>query len=242
MSNSPTSNSQINYVIDAETVPSIPVLDSNDRFPVRRIYCVGQNYGDHVREMGGDPKKNPPVFFSKPPNAIVTENKAVQYPLATDNLHYEVELVVALKSGGSMLSSEATLQHVYGYAVGIDFTRRDLQAAAKNGGKPWDAAKGFDQSAPVSSIAPVAGAHPDDGRIWLQVNGETRQDANLDDMIWSVAEIISELSKLYTLKGGDIIFTGTPAGVSAVVAGDRIKAGIDGVGEIEFDLTGTVAP
>lgn len=224
------------YVFEPEARPVIPVLASESVYPVRRIYCVGQNYGDHVREMGGDPKKNPPVFFSKPANAIVIDNEAVAYPPGTDNLHYEVELVVALSGGGKNIAIKDALQHVFAYAVGIDFTRRDLQAAAKQGGKPWDAAKGFDQSAPVSPLLPVPDEHPESGRIWLQVNGETRQDANLSDMIWSVAEIIAELSTLYTLKAGDIIFTGTPAGVSAVQAGDRIKAGIDGVGEIEFDL------
>lgn len=224
------------YVVTPQTRPVIPVAGSDAMFPVHRIYCVGQNYSDHVREMGGDPKKNPPVFFSKPANAIVTNNQAVSYPPATDNLHYEVELVVALGSGGGNIAAEEALDHVWGYAVGIDFTRRDLQAAAKQGGKPWDAAKGFDQSAPISSVRAADGQHPEQGRIWLAVNDEIRQDANLDDMIWSVAEIIAELSRLYALKAGDIIFTGTPAGVSAVVPGDRIKAGIESVGEIEFDL------
>lgn len=224
------------FVIAPEARPALPITGSDSLFPVRRIYCVGQNYGDHVREMGGDPKKNPPVFFSKPANAIVTDNQPVAYPPATDNLHYEVELVVALGSGGSQIAAADALAHVYGYAVGIDFTRRDLQAAAKQGGKPWDAAKGFDQSAPISAIRPVGNAHPVSGSISLQVNSETRQDADLSDMIWSVAEIIAELSTLYELKGGDIIFTGTPAGVSAVVPGDHIQATIESVGEIEFDL------
>ncbi len=224
------------FVFAPEAIPSIPVSGVDASFPVRRIYCVGQNYGDHVREMGGDPKKNPPVFFSKPANAIVTENKDVAFPSATENLHYEVELVVALSAGGKDIATSDALECVYGYAVGIDFTRRDLQAAAKKGGKPWDTAKGFDESAPVSAITPLNGEHPAQGRIWLQVNGETRQDADLNDMIWSIAEIIAELSSFYTLKPGDIIFTGTPAGVSAVHPGDHIKAGIDKVGEIEFDL------
>lgn len=231
-------NDQRQYVIAAEAIPAIPVIGGASMFPVRRIYCVGQNYGDHVREMGGDPKKNPPVFFSKPANAIVTNNDAVAYPPATENLHYEVELVVALSSGGKSIPVEEALNHVYGYGVGIDFTRRDLQSAAKQGGKPWDAAKGFDESAPISALQPAEGEHPTAGPIWLSVNDETRQNADLSDMIWSVAEIIAELSSLYMLKGGDIIFTGTPAGVSAVLPGDHIKAGIDGIGEIEFDLVG----
>lgn len=226
----------MSYVFQPEAIPAVPVNDSDAVFPVRRIYCVGQNYGDHVREMGGDPKKNPPVFFSKPANAIVTENRAIHYPPGTDDLHYEAELVVALGAGGANIDAEAARSCVFGYAIGIDFTRRDLQAAAKQGGKPWDAAKGFDESAPLSAITPAADIDPHQGRIWLSVNGEIRQDADLSDMIWSVPEIIAQLSTLYTLKAGDLIFTGTPAGVSAVGPGDRIKAGIANVGEIEFDL------
>ncbi len=224
------------HIFPPEAAPSVPIVGSGSFFPVRRIYCVGQNYGDHVREMGGDPKKNPPVFFSKPANAIVTDNQPVDYPSATDDLHYEAELVVALGSGGLNIDASSALDCVFGYAIGIDFTRRDLQAAAKQGGKPWDAAKGFDQSAPLSAINPANGQHPTGGRIWLSVNGETKQDADLTDMIWSAPEIIAQLSRLYTLKAGDLIFTGTPAGVSAVVAGDRIEAGIEGVGEIAFSL------
>ncbi len=223
-------------VFNAEPQPLVPVGDGSQQFPVRRIYCVGQNYGDHVKEMGGDPKKNSPVFFSKPANAIVTNNEAVNYPPGTDNLHYEVELVVALASGGSDISVEFAEGCVFGYAVGIDFTRRDLQAAAKAGGKPWDAAKGFDQSAPISSITPVSDGHPVNGRIWLSVNDAMKQDGDIADMIWSVPEIIAELSKLFELKAGDLIFTGTPSGVSAVIAGDLIKAGIADIGEIEFQL------
>jgi len=215
----------------------IPVQDSDLSFPVHRIYCVGQNYSDHVKEMGGDPRENPPVFFSKPSDAVVIGNQPVTYPPATSDLHYEVELVVALASGGSDIDVEEALARVFGYAVGIDFTRRDLQAEAKKQGRPWDAAKGFDQSAPTSAIRSTNGGdHPLEGRISLSVNGETRQDAKLSDMIWSVPEIISELSKYYELKAGDLIFTGTPAGVSAVVAGDQIHAEIEGVGEIHFVL------
>ncbi len=223
-------------VFDAEPQPVVPVANSDKFFPVRRIYCVGQNYGDHVREMGGDPRKSAPVFFSKPANAIVIDNKDVNYPSGTSNLHYEAELVVALGSGGSNISVEEAGECLFGYAVGIDFTRRDLQAAAKAGGKPWDAAKGFDQSAPVSAIRTVDNSTLTSGRIWLEVNDEIKQDADLSDMIWSVPEIIAELSKLYELQAGDLIFTGTPSGVSAVVAGDRIKAGIEDVGEIAFKL------
>ncbi|MEE3144232.1 MAG: fumarylacetoacetate hydrolase family protein [Pseudomonadota bacterium] len=225
------------FLFTPHSTSVIPLQGSDYVFPVHRIYCVGQNYSDHVKEMGGDPRENPPVFFSKPSDAVVIDNKSVTYPPATSNLHYEVELVVALASGGSNISVENALAHVLGYAVGIDFTRRDLQAEAKKQGRPWDAAKGFDQSAPTSAIRRVNGGnHPLEGRISLSVNGETRQDAKLSDMIWSVPEIISGLSLYFELKAGDLIFTGTPAGVSAVVAGDQISAEIEGVGEISFEL------
>ena len=225
------------FLFTPHSTSVIPLQGSDYVFPVHRIYCVGQNYSDHVKEMGGDPRENPPVFFSKPSDAVVIDNKSVTYPPATSNLHYEVELVVALASGGSNISVENALAHVLGYAVGIDFTRRDLQAEAKKQGRPWDAAKGFDQSAPTSAIRRVNGGnHPLEGRISLSVNGETRQDAKLSDMIWSVPEIIRELSLYFELKAGDLIFTGTPAGVSAVVAGDQISAEIEGVGEISFEL------
>ena len=225
------------FLFTPHPTSAIPLQGSDHVFPVHRIYCVGQNYSDHVKEMGGDPRENLPVFFSKPSDAVVIDNKSVTYPPATSNLHYEVELVVALASGGSNISIGDALSHVLGYAVGIDFTRRDLQTEAKKQGRPWDAAKGFDQSAPTSAIRLVNGGdHPLEGRISLSVNGETRQDAKLSDMIWSVPEIISELSLYFELKAGDLIFTGTPAGVSAVVAGDQISAEIEGVGEISFEL------
>lgn len=225
------------FVFSPEVTPAVPVKGSTDLFPVRRIYCVGQNYGDHVREMGGDPKQQPPVFFSKPVNAIVINNQAVAYPQATSNLHYEVELVVALASGGKDIGAAESLSCVYGYAVGIDLTRRDLQAAAKKQGGPWDIAKGFDQSAPISSIIPVIEAQsPEQTRIVLEVNGEIRQDASTADMIWKVPEIICELSKFYELKAGDLIYTGTPSGVAAVNVGDHLQACIDDIGELEVDI------
>ncbi len=227
----------MNYLFPPAPPAAVPIVDSEKRFPVHRIYCVGQNYGDHVKEMGGDPKQNPPVFFSKPANAIVINNENVRYPSATENLHHEVELVVALGGGGSAIPTAQALQRVYGYAVGIDFTRRDLQAEAKKKGKPWDVAKGFDRSAPVSAIRPILdNEHPTTGRIALSINGEIRQQADLQDMIWSVAEIIAELSRFYQLAPGDLIFTGTPAGVGAVMDGDRLQAEIEGVGSIEFNI------
>jgi fumarylpyruvate hydrolase len=227
----------MSYVFPAPPQPAIPVLGSESLFPVNRIYCVGQNYSDHVKEMGGDPKKNPPVFFSKPANAIVTDNRPVHYPSATKELHHEVELVVALASGGRNIDVAAAERCIYGLAVGVDFTRRDLQAAAKQGGKPWDTAKGFDESAPISAIAPLGeGGIPKQAAISLAVNTEIRQQAELMDMIWSVPEILHELSQYYELKAGDLIFTGTPAGVSAVVAGDHIDATIAGIGQLNFDV------
>jgi len=225
------------YLFTPPELPVVPVPALDATFPVHRIYCVGQNYSDHVREMGGDPRANPPVFFSKPADAIVTDNAAVPYPQATSDLHHEVELVVALGAGGRDISPDGALACVFGYAVGIDFTRRDLQTRAKQAGKPWDVAKGFDSSAPVSAILPVhEDQHPQQGAIWLDVNGQRRQQADINQMIWSVPEIIVELSKFYALRAGDLIFTGTPAGVGATVAGDRIEAGVDGVGSLAFDM------
>jgi len=225
------------YIFSPEATPAVPVKGSTALFPVRRIYCVGHNYGDHVREMGGDPKQQSPVFFSKPANAIVINNQAVAYPQATSNLHYEVELVVALASGGKDIGTEESLSCVFGYAVGIDLTKRDLQAAARKQGRPWDIAKGFDQSAPISSIITVIEASsPEQTRIALEVNGEIRQDASTAEMIWKVPEIICELSKFYELKAGDLIYTGTPSGVAAVNVGDHLQACIDDIGELEVDI------
>lgn len=225
------------YVIDPSPASTVPVAKTESLFPVHRIYCVGQNYGDHVREMGGDPDKGSPVFFSKPADAVVINNQSVDYPLSTNNLHYEVELVVALGGGGTNIGINDALDCVLGYAVGIDLTKRDLQAAAKEKGRPWDTAKGFDQSAPISAICRAEEvADVGNARIMLEVNGEVKQDASTKDMIWNVAEIIVELSKYYQLKAGDLIYTGTPSGVSAVLAGDFMRAAIDGVGELTVEL------
>lgn len=225
------------FVIEPQITPAISVVGEQQFFPVHRVYCVGRNYGDHVKEMGGDPKQEPPVFFSKPATALVLENEDVAYPQATTDLHHEVELVVALRSGGKDIAVGAALDCVYGYGVGIDFTRRDLQTIAKNNGRPWDVAKGFDQSAPISSICPVAKCgHPVDAQIQLKINNEVRQQSNIKQMIWSVPEIIAELSKFFDLKPGDLIYTGTPAGVAAVEVGDTLSADIEGVGELEFNI------
>jgi fumarylpyruvate hydrolase len=210
--------------------PTIEIAGGPQRFPVHRIYCVGRNYEAHVREMGNDPQREPPCFFMKPADAVVANGSPVPYASRTSNLHHEVELVVAIGAGGRNITPRSALDHVFGYAVGNDLTRRDLQSAAKDKGLPWDVAKGFDHSAPTSAIRTVADVgHLSSGRIWLEVNGHKRQDANLAEMIWSVPEIIVELSTLYELQPGDLIFTGTPAGVGPVQRGDSIVAGIDGL-------------
>ncbi len=204
-------------------------------FPVRRILCVGRNYAAHRREMGGDDRE-PPFFFAKPADAVATPGAAVPYPSATADLHHEVELVVALSDGGEDVSPERAMSLIYGYAVGVDLTRRDLQAAAKSKGQPWDAAKGFDASAPISAIQRCPGGPVPSGRIRLSVNGQVRQDADIADMIWSVPEVIAQASRLWRLEPGDLIFTGTPEGVGPVQRGDRVEGTVEGVGEVSFNL------
>jgi len=218
------------YVLDLGERPSAAISGSEARFPVRRIFCVARNYAEHAREMGHDPNREPPFFFAKPADALVENGCDVPYPPRTQNLHYEVELVVALAKGGRNLSVEEAEGLIYGYAVGNDLTRRDLQAEAKKQGRPWDTAKGFDHSAPLSAIHRTDEVgHIRRGAIWLKVNGETRQQGDVADMIWSVPEVIAELSTLFELQAGDLIFTGTPAGVGPVVPGDVIECGIDGL-------------
>jgi fumarylpyruvate hydrolase len=222
------------YAIPAPAQPSLPIEGSGQRFPVHRIYCIGRNYGKHVKEMGGDPKDQPPVFFMKPADAVVPPGGAVPYALATKNFHHEIELVVALKEGGANLPADKALDLVFGYAAGVDLTRRDLQTIAKDAGSPWDSGKGFDHSAPCSAIKP--GSAPPSGKITLSVNGATKQDGELGDMIWSVAEIIAKASELWTLQPGDLIFTGTPDGVGPLVVGDAVVGAVEGVGRVEFTV------
>ena len=222
------------FVIDPPATPSVPVEGQAGRFPVRRILCVGRNYWAHRAEMGGT-DRDPPFFFSKPADAVRPEGADVGYPQKTHNFHHEIELVVAIGKGGADVSPDKALALVFGYAVGVDLTRRDLQAAARDKGQPWDAAKGFDASAPISAIKPWTGPAPQ-GRIWLSVNGEARQDATVADMIWNVAEIVSEASKLWRLAPGDLIYTGTPEGVGPLVKGDRVEGGVEGVGELSFRI------
>src|SRR5690625_3254242 len=220
-------------VIPAAAPVTLPVRDSVKRFPVRRIWCIGRNYADHALEMGFDPEAEPPFFFSKPREAVVQDGAALAFPVATENLHHEVELVVALSSGGRDLDPETATDHVYGYAVGLDMTRRDLQADAKKHGRPWDMAKGFDESAPIGEIVPAAAiGHPTAGLISLDVNGERRQDGNLNQQIWPVNQALAYLSTLVELQAGDLLMTGTPAGVGAVRPGDSISCTIEGVGTL----------
>lgn len=219
----------MNYVQPAPVQPSVSVFGKTDRFAVRRIYCVGRNYAAHIREMGND-ERDPPFFFTKPGNAIVENGSTIPYPPGTDNLHFEAELVVAIGSGASAITIDDALNHVWGYAVGNDLTRRDIQAAAKKMARPWDMAKGFDLSAPCGSLHPVDEVgHINSGSIRLKLNDSLQQDANLNEMIWSVPEIIGYLSGLVTLVPGDLIFTGTPAGVGPVKPGQSMTVEIDGL-------------
>ena len=211
---------------------TVAIAGSEARFPVRRIFCVGQNYADHVREMGGDPTRPAPFFFTKPADAVVASGAVLAFPSQTADLHHEVELVIALGRGGTNVAVADAPALVFGHAVGIDLTRRDLQAAAKQAGRPWDMAKGFDQSAPLGALSP--GLPPAGGAITLSVNGEQRQAGDLGQMIWNVAEIIAVLSTYVTLAGGDLIFTGTPAGVGPIHPGDRLRATLAGAPALEI--------
>ena len=221
------------YVIPVSPIASLPVEGTVARFPVHRIYCVGRNYAEHAREMGGDPDREPPFFFAKPADAIVADGGDFPYPTQTADVHHEMELVVALGKGGANIAAEDALAHVYGYAAGLDMTRRDLQAQAKKQGRPWDTAKGFDHAAPCGRIAPAARiGHPTTGAIWLKVNGEIRQRSDISQLIWRIPEVISYLSTLFTLAPGDLIYTGTPAGVGPVKSGDKLEGHVDGVGDL----------
>lgn len=226
----------MNYVFPPVQPVFLPVSGRSDLFPVRRVYCVGQNYAEHAAEMGSDTRQ-PPFFFSKPADALVPGGGDVLYPPMTDKLQHEVELVVALASGGGNIAVDEALACVFGYAVGFDMTRRDLQAAAKENGRPWDMSKGFDQSAPISAIRSVEEiGHRQHGAIWLNVNGERRQSGDLSQMTWKVAEVIANLSQFVTLTPGDLIFTGTPAGVSTVRRGDVLEGGVSAVAELKIRL------
>jgi fumarylpyruvate hydrolase len=223
-----------NYCFPPPPPATVPILESDELFPLRRILCVGRNYAAHRREMGGDDRE-PPFFFAKPADAIIPPGVDPPYPSATNNLHHEVELVVALRGGGADISVDDAPALVFGYAVGVDLTRRDLQSAARNKGQPWEAAKGFDHSAPISAIRRDPG-YPPKGRIRLAVNGAVRQDAEVADMIWNVPEIIAQASKLWRLAAGDLIYTGTPEGVGALVRGDLVEGEVEDVGVLKFTV------
>ena len=225
------------YVIPAPAITSLPVVGSDDEFPVHRIYCVGRNYADHAREMGHDPDREEPFFFMKSADTIMVNGGDFPYPAKSSDVHHEMELVVALKSGGSDIAEDKALDCVFGYAAGLDMTRRDLQGEMKKAGRPWEIGKGFDHSAPCSAINPASAiGHPDNARLALEVNGKITQDGNINQLIWNVAESIAFLSTLFTLAPGDLIYTGTPAGVGPVVKGDKLHGTIDGIGEIDITV------
>jgi fumarylpyruvate hydrolase len=224
------------HAIPLWDIPSLAIKDSKDRFPVRRIFCVGRNYVEHQKEMGGDGRETP-FFFIKSEFALVPGGGELHYPPKTANFHYETEMVVAIAKGGRRIDAKKANEHVFGYGVGLDMTRRDLQQLGKDHGRPWDFGKNFDEAAPCSALVPAAKiGHPARGAIWLKVNGKERQKADLSDMIWSVPEQIAFLSEYYTLEPGDIIYSGTPAGVGPVKPGDDMHAGIDGVGELKVKV------
>ena len=232
-----TSQPESGFVIPPPEQASLPVEGETGRFPVRRIYCVGRNYAAHAREMGHDPDREPPFFFLKPADAIVPSDSRVPYPPLTRDLQYEIELVAAIGKGGADIPAAQALDHVYGYCVGIDMTRRDLQGEAKKLGRPWDWGKGFDNSAPMGAIRKASDiGHPAEGRIWLAVDGEMKQDGNLNELIWPMPEIIAFASRSMRLEPGDLIMTGTPAGVGPVKAGQNITGGVDDVGEIKLAI------
>ncbi|MBA3253980.1 MAG: fumarylacetoacetate hydrolase family protein [Burkholderiaceae bacterium] len=221
------------YVIDIGPLPSLPVADSDMRFPVGRIFCVGRNYAEHAREMGHDPDREPPFFFMKAPSSIVQNGSTLDYPVGTKDVHHEIEMVVAIGKGGKDIPAEKALDHVWGYGVGLDMTRRDIQGEAKKMGRPWEMGKSFDQSAPCSALRPVSEiGHPAKGAIRVKVNGEVKQHGDLSQQIWSVPEQIAYLSGLVTLQPGDLIFSGTPSGVGPVNKGDKLEGHVEGVGDL----------
>jgi fumarylpyruvate hydrolase len=227
----------MNFVFAPPPVTAIPVRGSNDLFPVRRIYCIGRNYAEHAIEMGGDPSRETPFFFQKNADNIVVGDSAFPYPAGSKNVHHEIELVVALAKGGERIAVSAALDHIFGYAVGLDMTRRDLQDEAKAARGPWEVSKAFESSAPMSDLVPVSAiGHPSGGAIWLDVNGKRRQSGDLNQLIWKVPEAISYLSGLFRLAPGDLVMTGTPAGVGPVKRSDQLHGHIDGIGDLNVTV------
>lgn len=220
------------YVIAPRPQPALPVQGSSALFPVGRIFCVGRNYAEHAIEMGSDPTREPPFYFAKPADAVLTGGADMPYPSQTKELHHEMELVVAIGAGGVDIALGDALKHVWGYCAGLDMTRRDIQNAAKKTGRPWDMGKGFDHSAPMGALVPAGAFDPTQGKIQLNVNGTLRQVSDLSKMIWSVAEVIANLSSLVRLQPGDLIMTGTPENVAAVSRGDLLEGFVEGVGEV----------
>src|SRR5215831_11704646 len=231
----PDTLTHFDFVLPPTQPASVAVHNATVRFPVRRIICVGRNYAAHAREMGRDPDREPPFFFLKPADTVVDDGTTVPYPPLTKNFHYEIELIVAIGQGGTDIPVVCALDHVWGYGVGIDLTRRDLQLQAREQGRPWDWGKGFDLSAPIAPLRPVSeSGHPTSGRIWLAVNGQVKQDSDIAKLIWSVPDIISIASRSMELRPGDLIMTGTPEGVGPVERGEVMTGGIDGLGEIKI--------
>lgn len=227
----------LSYLFTPPSMPTLPVQGRVELFPVHRLYCIGRNYADHAVEMGHDPDKEPPFFFQKNPDGLVQPGNHFPYPPKTNDVHHEIELVVALKEGGTNIPVDDALTHVFGYGVGLDMTRRDLQGEAKKLGRPWEIGKAFEHAAPCSPLVPASAiGHPDHGAITLEINGELRQSGDLDQMIWKVPEMISYLSEYFTMAPGDLIFSGTPAGVGPVVRGDKLRGAVNGVGTIEVEV------
>jgi fumarylpyruvate hydrolase len=227
----------MSYVFNPPAITTLPIRGSSALFPVRRVYCVGRNYAEHAIEMGHDPSKEPPFFFQKNPDNIVPGGGNFPYPSATSDVHHEIELIVALAKGGENIKVDQALNHVFGYAVGLDMTRRDLQGEAKKMGRPWEVGKAFEASAPCGELVPTDTiGHPSAGAIWLKVNGEMKQQGDLNQMIWKVPEAISYLSGLFRLAPGDLIMTGTPAGVGPVTRGDELHGHIQGVGDLDVKV------
>ncbi len=225
------------FVVTPPNAAVLPVRGTSDVFPVHRIYCVGRNYAAHAIEMGHDPDREAPFFFQKNPDNLLINGADFPYPPASEDVHHEIELVVALKSGGTNIPENQALDCVYGYAVGLDMTRRDLQAQCKKAGRPWEIGKAFEHSAPCGELVPAEEiGHPTEGAVWLKVNGEMRQEGDLNQLIWKVPEMISYLSGLFELAAGDLIMSGTPAGVAAVRRGDGMHAFVEGVGELQVNV------
>jgi len=225
-----------NYVIPAPAQACLPIKGADALFPIRRIFCVGRNYAEHAIEMGSDPTREPPFYFTKPADAVVINDADMPYPTVTKSLHHEMELVVAIGVGGKSISVDNALKHVWGYCAGLDMTRRDIQNEAKKTGRPWDMGKGFDQSAPMGLLVPAAGVNPARGLIELKVNGKVTQTSDLSKLIWSVPEVVANLSELVELAPGDLIMTGTPEGVAAVVRGDVLEGVVEGVGTVRTKI------